>query len=241
MLPYPAASFLGYRLLTEYFAFPDKFLFVDLDAARRQDAGGEGGGRDAQPLHLPDRRARATSCAHPQRGDVRARLRAGGQPLPPAGRADPPHPDGAAATGWRPDARRPESIEVYSVDRVVASDAQGTRIPYSPFYGVRHGGGGEGHAFWLASRTEGTEARGGSEVWLSLTDAGLAPVDRSGATVSVDTTCLNRDLPAKLPFGGGHPTLSLVEAGGGGDRDREPDRADAHAAPRRSATGRAGG
>src|SRR5262249_28176624 len=30
LLPYPNPSFLGYRLLTEYFAFPQKFLFVDL-------------------------------------------------------------------------------------------------------------------------------------------------------------------------------------------------------------------
>src|SRR5262249_39681134 len=30
LLPYPARSFLGYRLLTEYFAFPQKFLFFDL-------------------------------------------------------------------------------------------------------------------------------------------------------------------------------------------------------------------
>src|SRR5579884_929816 len=30
LLPYPRQSFLGYRLLTEYFAFPSKFLFLDL-------------------------------------------------------------------------------------------------------------------------------------------------------------------------------------------------------------------
>src|SRR5690606_37233262 len=30
MLPYPQASHPAYRLLTEYFAFPEKFLFVDL-------------------------------------------------------------------------------------------------------------------------------------------------------------------------------------------------------------------
>ena len=30
MLPYATRSFLGYRLLTEYFAFPEKFLFFDL-------------------------------------------------------------------------------------------------------------------------------------------------------------------------------------------------------------------
>src|SRR5262249_54126894 len=30
MLPYRARSFVGYRLLTEYFVFPEKFLFLDL-------------------------------------------------------------------------------------------------------------------------------------------------------------------------------------------------------------------
>jgi len=30
-------------------------------------------------------------------------------------------------------------------------------------------------------------------------------------TVSVETTCLNRDLPARLPYGGGHPYLKLVD------------------------------
>ena len=30
MLPYPRRSFLGYRLLQEYFTFPEKYLFLDL-------------------------------------------------------------------------------------------------------------------------------------------------------------------------------------------------------------------
>src|SRR5262249_2858488 len=38
LLPYPARSFLGYSLLTEFFAFPEKYLFFDLaglDQARQ--------------------------------------------------------------------------------------------------------------------------------------------------------------------------------------------------------------
>src|SRR5205807_706826 len=31
LLPYGPRSFVGYRLLTEFFAFPDKFLFADLN------------------------------------------------------------------------------------------------------------------------------------------------------------------------------------------------------------------
>ena len=38
MLPYPARSFPGYRLLTEFFAFPDKFLFIDLCGLERPTA-----------------------------------------------------------------------------------------------------------------------------------------------------------------------------------------------------------
>src|SRR5690606_33852295 len=30
LLEYPPQSFLGYRLLTEYFALPEKFLFIDV-------------------------------------------------------------------------------------------------------------------------------------------------------------------------------------------------------------------
>ena len=30
MLPYPSRSFIGYRLLQEYFTFPEKFFFLDL-------------------------------------------------------------------------------------------------------------------------------------------------------------------------------------------------------------------
>ena len=40
LLPYPRQSFLGYRLLTEFFAFPNKFLFVDLGGWQRVGATG---------------------------------------------------------------------------------------------------------------------------------------------------------------------------------------------------------
>ncbi len=40
MVPYSASSFAGHRLLMEYFAFPEKFLFVDLSGlGRLADAG----------------------------------------------------------------------------------------------------------------------------------------------------------------------------------------------------------
>src|SRR5208337_5226001 len=43
VLPYPRRSFVGYRLLQEYFAFPEKFFFFelnDLDQALKSIPGG---------------------------------------------------------------------------------------------------------------------------------------------------------------------------------------------------------
>ncbi len=34
MLPYPRRSFPGYRLLQEYFTFPEKFFFFDVTGLR---------------------------------------------------------------------------------------------------------------------------------------------------------------------------------------------------------------
>src|SRR4029453_15204225 len=41
LLPYPARSFVGYRLLTEFFTFPQKFLFADVDVPPAALARGE--------------------------------------------------------------------------------------------------------------------------------------------------------------------------------------------------------
>src|SRR5262249_27633416 len=38
LLPYPRQSFLGYRLLTEFFSFPSKFFFLDLGGFDRSRA-----------------------------------------------------------------------------------------------------------------------------------------------------------------------------------------------------------
>jgi len=113
-----------------------------------------------------------------------------------------------------PDARRPEGVEVWSVDGVSATDADGTRIAFSPFYGIKHGGHGPEHAFWHAEREVGDPGRGGSEVWLSLVEREFDAAFRAGATLSVETTCLNRDLPARLPFGGGQPRFEPVAGAG---------------------------
>ena len=53
-----------------------------------------------------------------------------------------------------------------------------------------------------------------SFVRLSQVDLGFQPTAPAGWTLDVETTCLNRDLPHRLPFGGDQPRLQLTETGG---------------------------
>jgi type VI secretion system protein ImpG len=117
-----------------------------------------------------------------------------------------------------PDARRPAAHEVYSIDRVVATSAQGRELEFSPFYSSRQTLEGDApRAFWHMTRRPSGSAAGqvdrGTEVYLSLVDFGFEPTRGDQWILNVETTCLNRDLPSRLPFGGGHPHLQLSPSG----------------------------
>ena len=48
-------------------------------------------------------------------------------------------------------------------------------------------------------------------MFLSFVDLG-GPAQADDEVASLETTCFNRDLPEKLPFGGGRPHLRFVQA-----------------------------
>jgi type VI secretion system protein ImpG len=212
LLPYTARSFLGYRLLSEYFAFPQKFLFLDLAGLR---------GR------LPRQGSRLEVFLYLNRTapDLEANISAetfclGCTPMVNLYRqpADPIQLTHAEYE-YRvvPDARRPLSHEVFTVDRVTASSPDGRQVEYQPFFSVKHAGGAA-TAFWHASRRPAESASEqvdhGTDVFLSLVDLGMEPATAGGWTLEVETTCLNRDLPHRLPFGGDQPRLQFSEGGG---------------------------
>jgi type VI secretion system protein ImpG len=215
LLPYPARSFPGYRLLTEYFAFPNKFLFVDLT------------GLDEALLSRMGNRLDVCIYLSRASADLEQNLsadtfRLGCTPMVNLfrQRAEPialTH----AEPEYRvvPDARRPLAMEVYGVERVAATSPDGEAVEYLPFYSTRHAeGSADRPAFWHATRRPGGYKGGqvdfGTEIYLSLVDLGFQPSAPAGWTLDVETTCLNRDLPYRLPFGGGQPRLQRSEGGG---------------------------
>ena len=217
MLPYPSRSFVGYRLLTEYFAFPQKFLFFDvmlppLDNLSRL-------GTQIELYFYFNR-------SIPELGRV---VNAETFPLGCAPvvnlyrqRAEPIALSQTSAE-WQvvPDRRLPLSHEVYSIDGVTATPPQGESVEFQPFYSVKHtrGRGDRGaRTFWHSTRrtATGTAELGdrGTEVFLSLVDLDFQPSSPADWTLDVETTCLNRGLASDLPFGGDQPRLQLRDGKG---------------------------
>src|SRR5262249_46557358 len=54
----------------------------------------------------------------------------------------------------------------------------------------------------------------GTDVRIALVDLKFRPSVPANWTVDVETTCLNRDLPERLPFGGDQPRLEMTQGQG---------------------------
>jgi type VI secretion system protein ImpG len=209
LLPWPARSFAGFRLLSEYFAFPEKFLFIDFD---RVDAKTllSGGNRMEIFVYL-DRTI--SELERTVSADV---LALGCTPIVNLfpQRCEPiqlTHME----TEYRvvPDARRPATTEVWQIEKVSESHSDGSSRPWRSFYRLTHGDpdGEAAGAFYYPVRRQTSVPLSGSEIYIAPHDPDFDPDGVAGGVLSVDAVCLNRDLPADLPFGGGHPELRFVE------------------------------
>lgn len=212
MLPYSARAQPGYRLLTEYFAFPEKFLFVDL-AGLAGRALAPIGRRLEVFLYL------ASSTRELEQNVDRNTFQLGCAPVVNlfTQQAEPitlSHAEPAYHVV--PDVRRPLANEVYAIDRVRAASPEHEEVEFRPFYSCKHAVDRQAQRqFWHAVRRQTERAGGmidrGTEVYVSLVDLEFSPAAPAGWTLEVETTCLNRNLPHRLPFGGGQPPLRLTQ------------------------------
>ncbi len=208
MFPYPARSFIGYRLLTEYFTFPEKFLFFDL--TRLSDKLLIEAGNKLEIFLYFNR-----TSADLERGVKAETFALGCTPMVNLfrQRAEPITLSQTVAE-YRivPDVRRPNATEIFSVDEVAATAPNGDEQVFLPFYAIKHAADQRRQrTFWHSARRPAGAADPATEVFLSLVDLDFNPSAPADWTVSVATTCLNRDLPGRLPYGGGRPNLHLVE------------------------------
>jgi len=207
LLPWPARSFSGFRLLSEYFAFPQKFMFLDL------------AGLDAKTLVTDTGKFEIYIYLNRSSNELERAVSAemfalGCVPIVNlfTQRCEPIAMD-HTATEYRilPDARRSGVMEVWSVNTVREVRPDTTTRPWRPFYrlGNAADAGGDG-GFYTEIRRDAAAGVGGTDMFLAPYDPKFDPTQKSSSVLSVEAICLNRDLPAELPFGGGHPRLTAL-------------------------------
>jgi type VI secretion system protein ImpG len=205
MLPYPRRSFIGYRILQEYFAFPEKFFFLELSGIEQLAAAGFGPRAEVILLISPFERSDRQQML--ELGINAKTFRLNCSPIinlfPHS--AEPIHLDQTRSEyPVMPDIRRKNAMEVFSVDDVLSSNPHSQEIVhFDPLYSYRHTMREEGQkAFWKMTRRPSSRKNDdGTEVWVSLADLSGRSARPGIETLTVHCTCSNRDLPSRLPFG----------------------------------------
>ena len=195
-LPYPVNAHPGYRLLQEYFTFPEKFLFFEIDNLETR-----GSERFFDILimldQMPGTRLTVDSdtfclgCT-----PIINLFRKTTDPI----RLDERH------TEYRliPDKRREDITEIHSILSVSATSNPGDDTKtFEPYYSFNHHMEMSEHkAYWIA-RTQSTGRKDlpGTEIFLSFVDLDFNPSLPPTTTVFAHTLCTNRRLAEELPAG----------------------------------------
>jgi type VI secretion system protein ImpG len=205
MLPYSRRSFLGYRLLQEYFAFPEKYFFLDIT---QLNALHEGGFEDCFEIVFqigrfddPDRQQSLEVGVNTKtiRLNCTPAVNLFHQTAEPILINHQRHEYPVIA-----DQRRQAAMEVFSIDDVVSSRPNSNEvIQYEPFYSYRHAAlRDKNKTFWLATRRASNRPNDtGTDMYISLVDLSNRPLVPNVDTLTVRCTCTNRDLPSRLSFG----------------------------------------
>jgi type VI secretion system protein ImpG len=201
-------SHRAYLLLTEYFAFPEKFNFIDVTLP---DLSGFTSRKITLHWFMSDIRAEGDEARLLETVSAKNVL-LGCTPvvnLFPV-RADPIRVTHTAETyPVLPDSRRAFAYEVYSIDRVfrVQQSDEGDSVhEFTPFFSLQHDAllkDGEGAArYWYARRDDDTGARSpGYETEVSIVDLAFDPAKVQADTLSLDVWATNRDLPSLITPG----------------------------------------
>lgn len=211
LLPVDARSMWGYQLLSEFFAYPERFLFVDIEGLSPRD------------FASVDNRLELTiyfkqSVRNLERFVGNDSLCLGCAPMVNLfeHEAEPIDLD-QRRSEYRvvPSERQPRHYEVFSVRSVSAVDDANREQFFSPFFSLRHRTAEHGNpAFWYATRRpahmgEMSAEDPGTEVYLSLVDLDFQPSRPQERSLRVNAICSNRDVASKL----NSPPLTF-EAGG---------------------------
>ena len=218
LLPSGKRTFQGYRLLQEYFAFPQRYQFVEL-------SGLEGGLRQCA-----EKEVEITILLNRADVQLEKTLDVSNFALncTPVVNLFQRRADRINVTGDQleyhvlVDRTRPLDYEVFQVDSVTGyGSGPGSEQAFQPFYTARDIGAlHQDRAFFqirreqrLVSqrqRREGPRSSYvGSEAFISIVDAAEAPYSSDLRQLGLSVWCTNRDLPLSMPLGAGKTDFIL--------------------------------
>jgi type VI secretion system protein ImpG len=217
LLPPARAGFRGYRLLQEYAALPQRFLFFEVSglakALRRAT-------RNEFELVLLFERGEPALEALIDAGSLALNCTPAINLLPK--RLDRVQvSEGAWEFHVVADRTRPIDFEIYRIDQVTAYGGAGFgEQRFLPLYNTFHDAPPDAQAFFTVRREprlvapsvrqEGPRSSyRGSEVYIALVDPSEAPFREDIRQLAIEALVTNRDLPMLLPAGGADsPTRS---------------------------------
>lgn len=196
LLPYPPHSFEGYRLLQEYFATPQRFLFVDLLGF---EALADLGPCDRFEV-VVHARERPPAGVRVDAGTFRLHCTPVVNLFESA--ADPLLLDHRASRKLlRPQGLRATHYDIYSVDRVVGIPRHGgPRREYKAFSSFLHGVRGDEGRYFQVRRVRDPD-RPSSLVYLSVVTEAAGGALPDEEWLSIEATCTNARLGEGLRQG----------------------------------------
>ena len=215
LLPVTATGFAGYRLVQEYFAFPQRFQFARLKGLRAALST-----MAVSEVEVVVLFSRGDAALEKLVSADNVRLH-----CVPALNLFTKQLDrvvvGDSSSQYHlvPDRTRPQDFEVHTVAEVTGHGKPGaagvaTEQKFLPFYAAYHGSRHAHPAYFTTTReprmlSEKQRVQGnrsshiGSEVYLQLVDPQQAPFDAALRQLAVTALCTNRDLPLLMPLGRG--------------------------------------
>src|SRR5271166_1621078 len=205
LLPFVRRSMDGHRLLQEYFALPEKFLFFDLEGL--EPMAQSGFGEEAEIVFLFSSFERAERQQVLELGINDRTFRLG---CTPAINLFPQSAEPILLSQTRheytivPDGRHTTAMEIFSIEEVIATNPRLRQsVVLEPMHAYRYQTRNrEELAFWVANRhlNEFGE-REPSTMTISVVDLNGSFTNPEADVLMVKTLCTNFDLPTRFQFG----------------------------------------
>jgi type VI secretion system protein ImpG len=205
LLPFVRRSMDGHRLLQEYFALPEKFLFFDLEGL--EPLAQAGFGEEAEIVFLFSSFERAERQQVLELGVNERTFRLG---CTPAINLFPQSAEPILLSQTRhdytvvPDNRHSAVMEIFSIEEVIATNPRLRQsVVLEPMHAYRHQTRNrEDLAFWVATRhVNEFGEREPSTMTISVVDLTGNFTEPEADVLMVRTLCTNFDLPSRFQFG----------------------------------------